>query len=185
MVDYISIPPPRTTRLCQLVGKIVRGHGLKGSPEEMLAKAKAEPAFWLEDCEHIDWWGDRLSFRAKTLRYHDPCTAEVRRNPRRKTTTISTGTNWHFKLRDPRKIVFEAPKSQTTDDLVPCNDSVKEVLKRNKSLDLSLIGKVSPRFSPSDSTPTRKTDGSVVSRSKSTDQSSPAERPRMTRTNTK
>jgi len=86
VVDYISIPQPRTTNREALKGRLVPGHGLhdiftpetlreKGfrdmTPAELLQQKALEHQNDVEmkDVERVDWWGDSISHQAKTLRW--------------------------------------------------------------------------------------------------------------------
>jgi len=68
VVDYISIPQPRTTNSKALLGRLVHGHGLREAPEDLTEKALSTHVN-LEDVERVDWWGDTISHQAKTLRW--------------------------------------------------------------------------------------------------------------------
>mmetsp|Transcript_52573 Transcript_52573/g.97334 ORF Transcript_52573/g.97334 Transcript_52573/m.97334 type:complete len:563 (-) Transcript_52573:28-1716(-) len=72
VVDYISMPQPRTTNSKALMGRLVPEHGLHGrfSPEELDKKALLHRKdVNLEQVERVDWWGDSISHQAKTLRW--------------------------------------------------------------------------------------------------------------------
>merc|ERR1712039_607915 len=68
VLDYISIPQPRTTRISELKGRLVEGHALRASSRELLDRAKITHVSW-DDVDHVDWWGSQLSRRAKELRW--------------------------------------------------------------------------------------------------------------------
>uniref|UniRef100_A0A7S4PRV3 Uncharacterized protein n=1 Tax=Alexandrium monilatum TaxID=311494 RepID=A0A7S4PRV3_9DINO len=65
IVDYLAVPRPRTAQTLEVLARVVPGHGLRGSPEELVSRV--EPVS-VEELEFIDWWGDRVGYRGKMLR---------------------------------------------------------------------------------------------------------------------
>lgn len=72
VVDYLSIPQPRTVQRLALKGKLLEGHKFnhKAPPNELLEQAQQTVIDW-DDVELVDWWGDRMSFQGKMLRVSD------------------------------------------------------------------------------------------------------------------
>lgn len=66
VVDYLSLKPPRTMAHEQILKRLVPGHRVRGTPEELLAKA-AETVVDPDNVGSFDWWGDSLSYCAKAL----------------------------------------------------------------------------------------------------------------------
>eukprot|EP01065_Artemidia_motanka_P011761 TRINITY_DN16405_c0_g1_i1.p1 TRINITY_DN16405_c0_g1~~TRINITY_DN16405_c0_g1_i1.p1 ORF type:complete len:465 (+),score=79.44 TRINITY_DN16405_c0_g1_i1:69-1397(+) len=67
VVDFLSIPQPRTARPSEALTRLVEGHDLRGSPDELMRVA-ADTSIDPADIDFIDWWGPRVSFRGKMLR---------------------------------------------------------------------------------------------------------------------
>lgn len=81
VVDYLGIPMPRTMQTAEVLSKLVAGHDIRGTPDDILAKAQAPEMeggpLDLSEVEFIDWWGDLLSYRGKMLRTAVSDVAEV------------------------------------------------------------------------------------------------------------
>lgn len=72
VVDYLGIPMPRTQQTSEVLSRLVPGHDLRGTPDEIMAKALAPEMeggpLAPREVEFIDWWGDLVSYRGKMLR---------------------------------------------------------------------------------------------------------------------
>jgi len=63
VLDYLTLPQPRTSQKEALKGRLCKGHGI-------IAKNSDTPDDSLDwdDVEFIDWWGPTMSFQGKMLR---------------------------------------------------------------------------------------------------------------------
>merc|ERR1712066_508151 len=69
VLDYLTIPQPRTMQTRCLKGRIIPGHGPKPRQKARAeAQALANDINW-RDVEAVDWWGDVLSYQGKMLRF--------------------------------------------------------------------------------------------------------------------
>lgn len=71
VLDYLTIPQPRTMQREALVGRLVPGHRVFSDRKEAMEEARMETKNgnlkW-DDVEFVDWWGSRLSYQGKMLR---------------------------------------------------------------------------------------------------------------------
>ena len=68
VVDYLSLKPPRTMQKEEILRRLIPGHSVRGTPEELIKMAKASPNVPAEDVWGLDWYGPKtLSHRGKLL----------------------------------------------------------------------------------------------------------------------
>mmetsp|Transcript_31079 Transcript_31079/g.89847 ORF Transcript_31079/g.89847 Transcript_31079/m.89847 type:complete len:509 (-) Transcript_31079:252-1778(-) len=67
VLDYLTIPQPRTMQQEGLRGRLIRGHAPRSREAALKEAMEAEPFPW-EDVEMVDWWGNLMSYQGKTLR---------------------------------------------------------------------------------------------------------------------
>eukprot|EP00754_Rhynchopus_humris_P046266 Rhum_TRINITY_DN5778_c0_g1::Rhum_TRINITY_DN5778_c0_g1_i1::g.18296::m.18296 len=80
VLDYLNIKAPRSMNKLQVLRMAVEGHGLRGTPEELLARPRylkgmpEDEGISLNDIA-LDWWENVSSYRGKELHiYHDQST---------------------------------------------------------------------------------------------------------------
>jgi len=69
VVDYLTLPCPRSMNVAEAVKRCVPSHNVRGPPEQLLRLAReTNKQISLEDIEAIDWWGPDISPDGRKLR---------------------------------------------------------------------------------------------------------------------
>lgn len=67
VLDYLTLRPPRTMQKAEILRRLLPGHRVRGTPEELMKEARAQPRIDPDDVVWLDWWGESLSHRNKML----------------------------------------------------------------------------------------------------------------------
>eukprot|EP00928_Gymnodinium_smaydae_P066202 TRINITY_DN49247_c0_g1_i1.p1 TRINITY_DN49247_c0_g1~~TRINITY_DN49247_c0_g1_i1.p1 ORF type:complete len:424 (+),score=39.77 TRINITY_DN49247_c0_g1_i1:76-1347(+) len=70
VIDYISIPQPRTSNIEEVLPRLIPGHNVAEGmpPEELMRRAQEADPIDMDDVDFVDWWGPGLSHCGKMLR---------------------------------------------------------------------------------------------------------------------
>mmetsp|Transcript_40573 Transcript_40573/g.87080 ORF Transcript_40573/g.87080 Transcript_40573/m.87080 type:complete len:455 (+) Transcript_40573:164-1528(+) len=67
VLDYLTLPQPRTMQRAALDGRLIPGHDPKSCEEALELAKRTQPIDW-QDVEFVDWWGNQMSYQGKMLR---------------------------------------------------------------------------------------------------------------------